>query len=90
MRLARYATIYNRCIRWRKTGVWRSPHGIPAYEAALKANNKNFTIHTGDGANHGFNNDIAAPRDNKEASGQDWSRTIDFFKEYLGNPPSAN
>ena len=61
--------------------------GIPAYEAALKANNKRYTIHMYDGVNHAFNNDTGAARYNKEAADLAWSRTIAFFKENLGAPP---
>ncbi len=63
--------------------------GIPAYEAALKANNKKYAVHIYDGANHAFNNDTNAPRYNKAASDQAWARTLAFFKENLGDPPSA-
>ena len=64
--------------------------GIPAYEAALKANNKKYTIHTYAGTQHAFNNDTGAARYNKAAADQAWSRTIAFFKEQLGVPPRAS
>jgi carboxymethylenebutenolidase len=67
----------------------RINEGIPAYEAALKANNKKYAVHIYDGANHAFNNDTNAPRYNKAASDQAWARTLAFFKENLGDPPSA-
>ena len=35
--------------------------GIAAYEAALKANNKRFTIYIYPNVNHGFNNDTTQP-----------------------------
>jgi carboxymethylenebutenolidase len=60
--------------------------GIAAYEAALKANNKRFTIHVYPNVNHAFNNDTNAPRYNKEAADLAWSRTLAFFKENLGEP----
>jgi carboxymethylenebutenolidase len=63
--------------------------GIKAYEEALKANNKKFTIHIYPGAQHAFNNDASAARYNKAAADQAWSRTIAFFKENLGAPPNA-
>ncbi len=63
--------------------------GIPAYEAALKANNKRFTIYVYDGANHAFNNDTGGARYNKAAADLAWSRTLAFFKEHLGAPPRA-
>jgi carboxymethylenebutenolidase len=64
--------------------------GIPAYEAALKANNKKYTIHTYPGTQHAFNNDTGAARYNKAAADQAWARTIAFFKEQLGVPPRAS
>jgi carboxymethylenebutenolidase len=60
--------------------------GIEAYEAALKANRKDYTIHIYPGAQHAFNNDTGAARYNKEAADLAWSRTIAFFKEKLGAP----
>jgi carboxymethylenebutenolidase len=63
--------------------------GIAAYEAALKANNKKYTIHTYPGTQHAFNNDTGAARYNKAAADLAWSRTLAFFKETLGLPPNA-
>jgi carboxymethylenebutenolidase len=63
--------------------------GIAAYEAALKANNKRYVIHQYPGTQHAFNNDLGAARYNKAASDLAWTRTITFFKEYLGTPPNA-
>jgi carboxymethylenebutenolidase len=63
--------------------------GIAAYEAALKANNKKYTIHTYAGTQHAFNNDTGAARYNKAAADLAWERTVAFFKENLGAPPSA-
>jgi len=63
--------------------------GIPAYEAALKANNKKYTIHTYPGTQHAFNNDTGAARYNKAAADLAWGRTLAFFKETLGAPPNA-
>ncbi|MDP2410753.1 MAG: dienelactone hydrolase family protein [Pseudolabrys sp.] len=63
--------------------------GIADYEAALKANDKKFTIHMYAGAQHAFNNDTGAARYNKAAADLAWSRTIAFFKETLGEPPKA-
>jgi carboxymethylenebutenolidase len=64
--------------------------GIAAYEAALKANNKTFTIHSYPGTQHAFNNDTGAARYNKQAADLAWGRTIGFFKEHLGAPPRAS
>jgi len=63
--------------------------GIAAYEAALKANNKKYTIHMYPGVQHAFNNDTSAARYNKAAADLAWARTIAFFKEHLGAPPRA-
>ena len=56
--------------------------GIPAYEEALKANNKPYTVHMYDNTNHGFHND-STPRYNVAAAQLAWRRTIDFFNEHL-------
>jgi carboxymethylenebutenolidase len=63
--------------------------GIAAYEAALKANNKKYTIYTYPGTQHAFNNDTGAARYNKAAADLAWGRTIVFFKQQLGAPPRA-
>jgi carboxymethylenebutenolidase len=67
----------------------RLNEGIPAWEEALKANNKKFTKYMYEGANHAFNDDTAGPRYNKEAADLAWGRTLAFFKENLGAPPNA-
>jgi len=56
--------------------------GWPAYEAALKANNKKYTMHMYENANHGFHNDTT-PRYDEAAAKLAWSRTIEFFKQNL-------
>jgi len=63
--------------------------GIEAYEKALKANKKRFTLHMYPGAQHAFNNDTGKARYDKAAADLAWGRTIAFFKETLGVPPSA-
>lgn len=57
--------------------------GIEAYSEALKAAEKNYTIHIYDDVNHAFNNDTSAARYNEEAALLAWQRTVDFFKEHL-------
>jgi len=57
--------------------------GIPAYEAALKANHKHYTIYVYRGVNHAFNNDTGSRYD-KPAAELAWRRTVAFLKEYLG------
>jgi len=63
--------------------------GIAAYEAALKTNNKKYTIYIYPGTQHAFNNDTGAARYNKAAADLAWSRTLAFFAENLGAPPKA-
>jgi len=57
--------------------------GIPAYEAALKANNVRYELYMYEGANHAFHNDTAPTRYNEAAAKLAWQRTIDFFKKYV-------
>ena len=56
--------------------------GIAAYEAALKANNKVYTVHVYDGKQHGFHNDTT-PRFDAESAKLAWERTLAFFNKYL-------
>ena len=63
---------------------------IPAFEEALKANNKKFTKYHYPGTQHAFNNDTGGARYNKEQAEIAWGRTIAFFKENLGAPPKAS
>ncbi len=63
--------------------------GIAAYEAALKANNKRFTLFQYPGTQHAFNNDLGAARYNKAAAELAWGRTLAFFRETLGAPRAA-
>lgn len=56
--------------------------GWPAYEAALKENNKKYEAYIYPEVNHGFHND-STPRYDKEAAELAWQRTVDFFKENL-------
>jgi carboxymethylenebutenolidase len=56
--------------------------GWPAYEAALKENNKEYTAYIYPNVNHGFHNDTT-PRYDKAAAELAWSRTIEFFKQKL-------
>jgi len=56
--------------------------GWPAYEAALKSNNKAYEVYIYEGANHGFHNDTT-PRYDQEAGELAWERTIAFFNEHL-------
>jgi carboxymethylenebutenolidase len=60
----------------------RVNEGWPAYEAALKSNNKKYTAYTYENTNHGFHNDTT-PRYDKAAAELAWKRTVDFFKDTL-------
>ncbi len=62
---------------------------VPAYEQALKANNKKYTKYQYPGTQHAFNSDNSPARYHKEAAELAWSRTLAFFKETLGAPPKA-
>jgi carboxymethylenebutenolidase len=56
--------------------------GWPAYEAALKANNKVYTAYVYENTQHGFHNDTT-PRYEEAAAKLAWQRTLDFFNKYL-------
>ena len=60
----------------------RVNEGWPAYEAALKKHNKEYTAYMYEDLIHGFHNDTT-PRYDKEAAELAWQRTIDFFKDNL-------
>jgi len=60
----------------------RVNEGWPAYEKALKENNKKYTMHMYPNVNHGFHND-STPRFDKAAAELAWQRTVDFFKAEL-------
>ena len=54
----------------------------PGYEAALKANNATFEMHTYPGTKHGFHNNSTA-RYTEAAANLAWDRTMAFFKKHL-------
>jgi carboxymethylenebutenolidase len=56
--------------------------GIPAFEAALKANKKKYELFMYESKQHGFHNDTT-PRYDAEAAKLAWDRTLDFFKKNL-------
>jgi carboxymethylenebutenolidase len=58
--------------------------GWPAYEAALKEHDKEYTAYIYPEVNHGFHNDTT-PRYDEEAAKLAWKRTVDFFKATLRN-----
>ena len=56
--------------------------GIEAFEAALKANNKKYTVHMYENTQHGFHNDTT-PRYDEAAAKLAWTRTLEFFNKNL-------
>jgi carboxymethylenebutenolidase len=56
--------------------------GWPAYEKALKENNKKYETHIYANTNHGFHNDTT-PRYDETAAKLSWQRTLDFFKKHV-------
>lgn len=56
--------------------------GWPAYENALKENNKEYTAYIYPNVNHGFHNDTT-PRYDQAAAELAWKRTIEFFTKKL-------
>ena len=57
--------------------------GIPAFEDALKKNNKPYELYIYEGVNHAFHNNISAARYNEAAAKLAWERTIAFFNKHL-------
>ena len=55
---------------------------IPAYEAALKANNKQYQLFIYECAQHGFHNDTT-PRYDEAAAKLAWQRSLEFFNKNL-------
>jgi carboxymethylenebutenolidase len=56
--------------------------GIPAFEAALKANNKVYEKYIYPGTQHGFHNDTT-PRYDEAAAKLASQRTLDWFNKYV-------
>jgi len=56
--------------------------GWPAYEAALKKYEKEYTAYIYEGLQHGFHNDTT-PRFDADGAKLAWTRTIAFFDEHL-------
>ncbi|MDQ0512800.1 dienelactone hydrolase family protein [Ancylobacter amanitiformis] len=65
----------------------RINEGIAAYEAALKAAGKDYTVHVYEGAQHAFNNDTSPARYDPPAAALAWERTGAFLARHLGAPP---
>ncbi|MFC4874691.1 dienelactone hydrolase family protein [Negadavirga shengliensis] len=60
----------------------RVNEGWPAYEAALKANNKEFEVYFYPQVNHGFHNH-STPRYDEAAAELAWGRAVAFFNKKL-------
>jgi carboxymethylenebutenolidase len=58
--------------------------GVPAFDAALKANGKDYQIEFYEGADHAFNNDANPARYERRAAALAWDRTIAFLERNLG------
>jgi carboxymethylenebutenolidase len=56
--------------------------GWDAYSDALRANQKEFSVHFYPDVNHGFHNDTT-PRYDEEAATLSWKRTLAFFDTHL-------
>jgi carboxymethylenebutenolidase len=61
----------------------RLSEGYPAQEAELQRNNVTHEGHIYPNSVHGFFNDATPERYNKAASEQAWTRTIEWFNQYL-------
>lgn len=57
--------------------------GIPEFEKALKAADKEYKLYVYEGAQHAFHNDTAPTRYDAKAAELAWRRTIEFFREKL-------
>lgn len=56
---------------------------VPGYEAALKAQGKDYTLHMYEGGPHAFHNDTNPERYHPESAKLAWERTMSFLKETL-------
>jgi dienelactone hydrolase len=56
---------------------------VPAYEEALKAAGKRYTLYMYEHVNHAFHNDTSEARYNADAAQLAWKRTVTFFQEHL-------
>ena len=58
-------------------------NAYPAYEAELKKNNIPHEVHIWPNSVHGFFNDATPERYNKAAATQAWTRTLEWFNQYV-------
>jgi carboxymethylenebutenolidase len=56
---------------------------VPAYEAALKAQGKSYTLNMYEGAQHAFHNNDNPSRHHPENAALAWDRTMAFLKDTL-------
>lgn len=63
---------------------------VPAFDAALKENGKDYEVEFYEGVDHAFNNDANPARYEKKAAALAWDRTIAFLESRLGTavPPT--
>ena len=61
----------------------RQVEAYPAYKAALESNNTTYEGHIYPDAVYGFFNDATPKRYNKAAAEQAWTRTIEWFNQYV-------
>ncbi len=61
----------------------RLVNAYPAYEAELQKNNVTYEGHIYPNSVHGFFNDATPERYNKAAAEQAWTRTIEWFNQYV-------
>jgi carboxymethylenebutenolidase len=57
---------------------------VPGYEAALKAQGKDYTLHMYEGGQHAFHNETNPERYHPENAKLAWGRTMAFLKKTLG------
>ena len=63
--------------------------GWPGYSEALKASQKEFSVHFYPDVNHGFHNDTT-PRYDEQAAKLAWKRTIAFFDAHLRDDSASS
>lgn len=61
----------------------RINQGVPAFEAALKAQGKRYQLFQYPDVNHAFNNDTNPARYNQVAAQLAWQRTLAFLQRQL-------
>ena len=61
----------------------------PAQEAELKKNNVKYEGHIYPNSVHGFFNDATPERYNQATAQQAWTRTLEWFNQYVRGPSAA-